>query len=1199
MRHGSSFGRLLTLLLLGVSSLVPASSAAGDAPALHHTYFKKPLSKLLYFKNSSVLLGIDKTDGLIFHSTDSGAHWNAVSAIPNGKAARLYAHPHEPRVAYVLSSEREHWITRDEGKSWEAFSSPLAATSSGERPLVFHAERSGWILFIGEKCVEETGGWWPFPRLLCHDEAFYVKDGFAKAARDHKAGDHTGSGITTLLGEGKPVAKCMWARHTKEFETMAEEAIFCLEIVSASAESSETAANGVLRRQPPTGAPMPRVHRRSLVYPHASALPPHAGDGIEVLSAEGALEPRGLKDAVAGILESQMSRNKVRLLVSEDFFSTKRIVHFGSGNDGTGGDRAGGGVVAFSVVKSYLLAAISHADSNEMDLFISVDGHTWAESHLPLPPGTEEDAYTILESTQHSVLVDIVTSSTRAFGTLFRSNSNGTYYTQSLEHTHRSKDGLVDVERVHGVEGVIIANQISNWDQMGKGGIFHRERIELRSRISFNDGAHWRYLRAPAKDIDGNPLGCSTDGWHTGECALHLHSVTSTRTPGRIFGSPSSAGVILGVGSVGSKMLGWRECDTFLSRDAGVSWSMVHRDAHHVQIADSGSILVLANDEAPTDTVIYSLDSGRSWAQASLASKVRISVLFVDDEGLSPVVLAVGTVREGDHNHEQVIAALDFSHSYKAQCTVDASDPTPGKDMEEFVLHTSDDESGDCVMGHKSRYIRRKADAACHLSLDRVLVPHQTDCKCTRDDFECDYNFALNKDNKCELAGSLVVPRGQCVNADDRFMASSGYRHIPGNTCLRDKGLVLDKPVDTPCSRAQKPGSGGGGHNDDDDDGAYRHGSASHHTTVVRGEPHILKFPNSTSYLLMTSEQELYGSDDEGAKWAKIDLPKSTGKSDIGKPVYLSEHHYDNSRAFVYTETDTLAYTKDRGISWHIVKNLPTPANALHIRPLISFNPTNPDWLLFVGGTECPNCHSEIWVSRDNGDKWNRLTTHATKCQFAHTAEAFDRLPPQSIVCTNYRLTSGKDNEQDRQTHKKSAGNYVEMRVFTNPFVDSSYQVVPLPTPELSEIISFHVTSRFIVIAVVETRPDDAGHAESVFKMYVSEDGTSAHEARFPPGVNIKPDGFTLLPAHAGTLLIDVEGMPNTGDKEWGVGWGTLFASNSNGTHFHLVLEHTNRNHHGMVDIERVHGLNGMLIANRVVNAEGLGKPGVHKLLST
>ncbi|KAJ2485455.1 vacuolar protein sorting/targeting protein PEP1, partial [Coemansia sp. RSA 2320] len=1221
MRLGAALGRRLTsrcvlalaLLLATCHSgrLAEAAAAgpAGEAPAVHHSYFKDPLTKLLYFKNPTILLGIDKAGGRIFHSQDSGTHWGQVSAIPAGKAARLYAHPHEPSVAYVLSAETEHWVTRDEGRSWAAFSTPLAPSSSGERPLVFHAERSGWILFIGEKCVEKTGGWWPLPGLICHDEAYYVKDGFAKAAADHKIGDRSGAAVFALLGEDKPVAKCMWARHTKEFETMAEEAIFCLEVVPATDSSAAAARNlhTVSNISVSTAAAprsLARVHQRHRLYPRA-APHSHPGDGISLADVSSpSRTARGLKDDIAGILQGQVARNKLRLLVSEDFFSTKRVVHFGSGNDGAGGDRAGGGIVAISVVKSYVLAAISHADSNEMDLFISVDGHVWAESHLPLPPGTEEDAYTILESTQYSILVDIVTSSTRAVGSLFRSNSNGTYYTQSLEHTHRSKDGLVDVERVHGVEGVIIANQVSNWDQIGKGTIFHRERMELRSRISFNDGAHWRYLQAPEKDVDGKRLGCSADGWHTGECALHVHSVSSTRAPGRVFGLPSSAGVAMAVGSVGSKMMPWRECDTFLTRDGGISWSMVHHDAHHAQLADSGAVLVLANDEVPTDSIAYSLDSGRTWRQAALPSKVRIAGLFVDDDGLSPVVLAAGTVREGDHNHEQAIVALDFSRSWERKCAVDPADAKPGADMEEYILRAH--EGSDCVMGHQSRYVRRKPDAQCHLSLDRVIVPRQTDCACSKEDFECDYNYALESNSKCALVGALVIPRGQCLRKGDRFMASSGYRLIPGNTCSRERGTVMDKPVDTLCPRVQAPG--GGGHNHDggdkeggggDSDDADRHGQPTHHTTVVRGDAHIMTFPNSTSYLLMTSEQELYRTDDEGARWTKIDLPQSTGKTDIGKPVYLAEHRYDNHRAFVYTENDVLAYTGDRGVTWNIIKNLPSNANALHIRPILDFNPTNPDWLLFVGGTPCPNCHSEIWVSRDNGAQWNRLTTHATKCKFAHSSEAFDKLPPQAIICTNYKLTNGRDNEQDRQSNKKSAGNYVEVRVFTNPFVDSSYQLVPLPDPEHSEIIDFHVSSRFIVAAVVETRPDDTGRSEAVLKMYVSEDGLSAHEARFPPGVNIKPEGFTLLPSHAKTILIDVEGAPNTGDSDWGTGWGTLFASNSNGTHFHLVLQHTNRNRRGLVDIERVQGLNGMLLANRVLNAEALGKPGVHKRLRT
>ncbi|KAJ1818961.1 vacuolar protein sorting/targeting protein PEP1, partial [Coemansia sp. RSA 2598] len=1200
--------------------------AKGKSPALRHTYFKESVSKLVYFKSRSTILGIDQAGGLLYRSTDYGETWSKITDVADGQVTRLYAHPHEPKIAYALTEDTQHWITQDEGGSWKPFSSPLPPTTSGERPLAFHAERTGWIIFTGEKCVEEKSGWWPFPRLVCHDEAFYVKDGFAQAVRDHKSGDRSGSGITSLLGDDHAVVKCMWARQTKEFDAMAEEAIFCLEIVTRGAGSSGPNAKrrglgssrgaGILSPRNSTGAylagqPQSKLHMRMLAGPgHQAAYGAEAdgGDGVFVPHAaatdqDTALAKRDLADEISELFESQFARRTVQLVVSENFFSTQKTVHFGSGNDGTGGDRAGGGVLAISVLKNYIMAAISHAHSEEMDLFITMDGHVWAESHLPLPPGTQEDAYTILESSAHAVFVDVVTSSNSIVGSLFRSNSNGTYYTQSLEHTHRSRSGLVDVERVHGVEGVVIANQVSNWDKIGHGldSILHREKIELKTRISFNDGARWRFLQPPERDIDGKRYACSRDAWQTGECALHLHSVTSARTPGHVFGSASAPGVILAVGNIGAKLLPWRSCDTFLSRDGGISWKMVHRGSHHVQLADSGAVMVLVDDKEPTGTVHYSLDSGETWQNVALDVNTRVRALFIDDDGLSPVLLAIGTALEGSHADEQVFVAIDFSKSWPRQCAIDPSDPKAGRDVEAFVLVAHED--NDCILGHRTEHIRRKPTADCFMRLDQVLVPRQTDCDCTAHDFECDYNYAPDASGRCELVGPEVVPHGQCQRPSDRFMASSGWRLIPGNTCIRNSANEMDKPVEKPCSSVQNPGGGDHDHDHDHDGGNSGQvvlGPVTHHTLVVSGDPHIMTFPNTTAFLLMTSKQALYRSDDEGARWVPIDLAKSTGNAKIGKPVYLAEHTYHSSRAYVYTENDVMAYTSDRGVTWSIIRNLPSPANGLHIRPILDFNPVNPDWLLFVGGTTCPGCHSEIWVTADHGKKWTRVTTHATKCLFARSKE-FAALPEEAIVCTNYRLTSGKENEQDRQDQKgrKNPDNYVEIRVFPKPFASTSFDVVALPSADKSEIVDFHIHGRFIVVAVLEAVLDDTGRSETALKMFVSDDGKTIHEARFPPGVNIQPEGFTLLPSYSGTILIDVEGAPNTGDPDWGTGWGTLFASNSNGTHFHMVLQHTNRNHVGLVDVERVDGLRGTLIANQVANAEALGKPGVRKELRT
>ena len=69
----------------------------------------------------------------------------------------------------------------------------------------------------------------------------------------------------------------------------------------------------------------------------------------------------------------------------------------------------------------------------------------------------------------------------------------------------------------------------------------------------------------------------------------------------------------MAVGSIGDYLLSYEDCDTFLSTDAGVTWSMVRRDAHQYEFGDSGSILVVVEDEEPTDEIRYSTDMGKTW----------------------------------------------------------------------------------------------------------------------------------------------------------------------------------------------------------------------------------------------------------------------------------------------------------------------------------------------------------------------------------------------------------------------------------------------------------------------------------------------------------------------------------------------------------------------------------------------------------
>lgn len=121
-----------------------------------------------------------------------------------------------------------------------------------------------------------------------------------------------------------------------------------------------------------------------------------------------------------------------------------------------------------------------------MLLYVSVDAQTWARAHFPHQSSAQlrENAYTIVESTTHSLAVDVLLQPQATIGTLFVSNSNGTFFVESLSNTNRNEMGFVDFENIYGIEGVGIANTVGNAQEVeGRGA-----PKQLQSRITFDDG---------------------------------------------------------------------------------------------------------------------------------------------------------------------------------------------------------------------------------------------------------------------------------------------------------------------------------------------------------------------------------------------------------------------------------------------------------------------------------------------------------------------------------------------------------------------------------------------------------------------------------------------------------------------------------------------------------------------------------------
>jgi hypothetical protein len=80
-----------------------------------------------------------------------------------------------------------------------------------------------------------------------------------------------------------------------------------------------------------------------------------------------------------------------------------------------------------------------------------------------------------------------------------------------------------------------------------------------------------------------------------------------------MFSSPAIKGVIMGVGNVGESLVKYTDSDTFISRNGGYDWEEVHKGAHMWKFGDSGSIIIIVNDEEPVNYVKFTTDEGLNW----------------------------------------------------------------------------------------------------------------------------------------------------------------------------------------------------------------------------------------------------------------------------------------------------------------------------------------------------------------------------------------------------------------------------------------------------------------------------------------------------------------------------------------------------------------------------------------------------------
>ncbi|PWN28461.1 Oligoxyloglucan reducing end-specific cellobiohydrolase [Jaminaea rosea] len=1060
---------LIAVLVAAILAIAPEPTLAAGQPGVSISRFESLPGRLSYFDDSTVVLYHDTLRGNVYRSEDEGKAWKQVSGPPGGSAYMLVEHPYDKRMAFILSSGKSHWRSADRGKTWQEFKTPEPPAVRAGPPLEFNADEKHYdfIIFTGKKCKP----WTPWGGAICHDEAYVTRDGFAT--------------------DPKPLIEflihCSWAKATPELAVKQEhlQRIFCIAWEDSPTPSVSTALND----------------------------PMHM---MQTLHSRGGYQSAARRDAPSA----------TRLFYSDDFFGSRRLVEFDMGRDAKH-------FVGLGPSKRYLVTALRDIQSSsggnmgtEMAMFVSQDGNKWQKAKFPHGHGLRENAYTVVDSTLHSLVVDVLDAGGSSTGVLFTSDSEGVHFVKSLESTSRAPNGIVDFEHLENVEGVAIANVVT--DQGGGRGGYESRKV--RSMITWDDGSRWNYIKAPK--VDG--VKCNVDNVES--CSLNLFSVTKMHNTGRVFSS-TAPGFVMAVGSIGDRLLPYEECDTFLSTDAGRTWKLASKDAHKYEFGDQGSVLVIVDDEDTTNHISYTFDQGQTWHKRDLGLKMRAKILTTIPDSTSLKFLLIGTQNRKDAGSQprHVSVFLDFATVGKRACGE--------KDFEKWYAEGGETK---CLMGHKQWFKRRKADADCFVK-DKFHDPvgREDPCPCTEEDYECDFGYARDDTGNCVTTTRETIPAGECTAGKKTFMGSSGYRKIPGDSCDAAKGVKKDQKVEKPCDQgAPKPGTVG----------------MQRHEFPGRIDDHAW-FPSSPNLLAYVDDGSIWESKDDGANWFEK-LPDPERGDPSSRFLTMALHTHDKERGYLITADQIVWYTSDRGNQWHWF-TAPQPANGLGL-PILQFHPLQSDWLIWTGSEGCTsgvdgsNCHARSWYSLDHGRNWHSIEKYVRTCAWARD-QSFP-VDSKAIICESYKKKEGSQRSFD-------TGNNDLQLVWGSPYWRNQKVL-------FDKVVGFAVFEGFLVAA-------ELSRSSGSIKLMISMDGQTFAQAKMPPNLQLDNKAYTVLDSVTKSLFLHV-----TTHATLGTEWGTILRSNGNGTYYSLSQEFVNRNEAGYVDFEKMLGLDGIALINVVSNAD-------------
>jgi len=410
-------------------------------------------------------------------------------------------------------------------------------------------------------------------------------------------------------------------------------------------------------------------------------------------------------------------------------------------------------------VAQYSLGKIKLLVSND-------EGSTLKAARFPTT--LEEHSYTIISDIPGLSYIAVDHSDWKAttkWANVYVTDFASEAYVLSQEYVVKDRvRGKVDFSGI-GLDGVQIAN-VYLLDQEPA----PTTDSIVASVISYDNGGQWQTIEGPSG-------ACADQAKH---CHIHLQG----RSNGfDLESSPNAIGLVVGTGNTGD-ILDDDALNTYISRDAGLTWNQIAQGTKVYQFSDHGGLLLLAEDEWPTNSVLYSWDKGQTFTNCSFGSKnALITWVGTAPSSTSQNYLTIQSDTNSTGAPISILTHFDFSSLHQKTCT-DA-------DYEEW--RPSDGSDDFCLLGRQIEFKRRKADSACFNPENYETKKVTTLCPCTQEDYGCDF---------CYEETTMTETQGQCVNkcgydpskpppdCNGHYKKTQGYRLVAGDQC--EGGLNLN-----------------------------------------------------------------------------------------------------------------------------------------------------------------------------------------------------------------------------------------------------------------------------------------------------------------------------------------------------------------------------------------------------------------------